>query len=329
MKDRKNKIVKTACSSVIAVCLATIAAGNYLVNYAITRQSNSDVRDVDNTLLKIDSDDALLKTVAENDKKEAEEGIAWQASTQFEEVYLESLDGLMLYGEFYPAREASHKYVLLIHGYKSDRTAMYGYAAHYWEQNYNILIVDQRSHGKSEGKYIGMGWLERKDMLQWITYLVDQDEEAQIALHGVSMGAATVMMTAGEDLPVQVKACIEDCGYSSVWDIMSSELNARFHLPEFPLLHIASGLSRIRAGYSFREASAVRQLKKCKIPMLFIHGTKDGFVPFSMLQKVYDAHPGKKDMYVVEGVDHCDAVNADVSQYYEKVFGFLSACGME
>lgn len=317
-----KKIIKMILASTVGVIMAIVAAGNYFMDYSITRQSKSGDRVVDNQLIE-DTESELQKTVRENQKKENELGQQWHERTPYEEVMIQTPDGLKLYGDFYPAKEENHKYLLAIHGYKVDKTAMYGYAAHYWEQGYHILTIDQRSHGKSEGKYIGMGWLERKDMLQWIDYLVEKDPNAQIVMHGVSMGAATVMMTAGEDLPVQVKACVEDCGFSSVWDIMSSELNARFHLPSFPLVHAASAISRLRAGYDFKEASSVEQLKKAKVPMLFIHGTKDGFVPFDMLQKVYDAHPGEKDIYVVEDVDHTDAVNADVEKYYDKVFSFL------
>lgn len=318
-----KKVIKVIFASAAAISIAVVAAGNYFMDYSITRQSNSGDRTVDNELIE-DTESLLQKTVKENQKKEAESGEKWHETTAYEEVSILTPDGLNLYGDFYPAKEENHKYLLAVHGYKVDKTAMYGYASHYWEQGYHVLTVDQRSHGKSEGKYIGMGWLERKDMLQWINYLIEKDPDAQIVMHGVSMGAATVMMTAGEELPPQVKACVEDCGFSSVWDIMSSELNARFHLPPFPLVHVASTISKLRAGYDFREASSVEQLKKAKVPMLFIHGTKDGFVPFYMLQKVYDAHPGEKEMYVVEDVDHTDAVNADVEKYYDRVFTFLN-----
>lgn len=323
MKIDAKKMTKIILLPVMALSVTTVAAGNYLVNYSITRQSNSGARAVDNALIQ-DDESELQKKVRDNQKNEEMLGNQWHNNTLYETVNIQSEDGLRLNGEFYPAKAESHKYLLAIHGYKMDKAAMYGYAAHYWEKGYHVLVVDQRSHGESEGKYIGMGWLERKDMLQWIDYLTDKDVQAQIVMHGVSMGAATVMMTAGEELPEQVKACVEDCGFSSVWDIMTSELKARFHLPAYPLVPVASVISKLRAGYDFKEASSVEQLKKAKVPMLFIHGTKDGFVPYYMLQMVYDAHPGAKDMYVVDGVDHTDAVNADVEKYYDKVFTFLN-----
>lgn len=318
-----KNIAKAVGVLLLAGCTGIVAGGNYFVDYSITRQSKSGDRNVANDMIA-DTEDELQLRVRENQQKESVAGNTWHSTTPHEELTIHTIDGLELYGDFYQAKEQSHKYLLAIHGYKMDKSAMYGYAAHYWEKGYHVLTVDQRSHGKSEGKYIGMGWLEREDMLQWIDAIVEMDEDAQIVMHGVSMGAATVMMTAGEELPDQVKACVEDCGFSSVWDIMSSELYARFKMPEFPIVYMASFFSKMRAGYDFKEASSVEQLKKAKVPMLFIHGTKDGFVPFYMLQRVYDAHPGQKDEYVVEGVDHTDAVNADVEKYYDKVFTFLA-----
>ena len=98
-----------------------------------------------------------------------------------------------------------------------------------WKRH--AVAPDLRACGESEGDYVGMGWLDRKDVLQWIDYIIEQDPEAKIVVHGISMGAATTMMTAGESTPDNVKAFVEDCGYTSVWDIFSSELQLRFGLP--------------------------------------------------------------------------------------------------
>ena len=102
------------------------------------------------------------------------------------------------------------------------------------------LTPDLRACGDTDGNYLGMGWLDRKDILSWIDWIVAQDSDARIVIHGISMGAATTMMTAGEDTPDQVVAFIEDCGYTSVWDTFSSELKLRFGMPEFPLMYTAN-----------------------------------------------------------------------------------------
>lgn len=146
-------------------------------------------------------------------------------------------------------------------------------AQHYYDAGFNVLTPDLRASGQSEGDYVGMGWLDRLDILDWVDWILTQDAAAQIVIHGVSMGAATTMMVAGEETPDAVVAFVEDCGYTSVWDVFSSELSLRFGLPEFPLLYSASALSSVMAGYSFEEASALEAVACSEKPMLFIHGT--------------------------------------------------------
>lgn len=149
---------------------------------------------------------------------------------------------------------------------------------------------------KSQGDYIGFGWPDRKDYVQWIEkVLTENGQQEQITLYGVSMGAATVMMTSGEKLPDNVKAIVEDCGYSTVNQELQYQLKELFNLPSFPLVNVTSGITKLRAGYFFGEASAVKQLQKNHLPMLFIHGENDTFVPFSMLDEVYNATQGPKE----------------------------------
>ena len=172
---------------------------------------------------------------------------------------------------------------------------------------------------------VGMGWLDRKDILDWTDWIIDRNPEAEIVIYGVSMGAATTMMTAGEDTPDQVKCFVEDCGYASVWDIFSNELKLRFGLPEFPILYTASALSSVEAGYSFQEASALEQVKKCEKPMLFIHGTADDFIPYEMMDTLYEAEPGtNKETLTAEGAGHGEAMYALGDQYWDKVFAFIN-----
>ncbi len=179
-------------------------------------------------------------------------------------VSITSGDGLKLVGDVFNTDSGSHKWLIAIHGYTGKREHMYSYARYYAEKGYNILTPDMRSHGDSEGKLIGMGWLDKDDVKLWIDYVFDMDPEAEIVLHGVSMGGATVMMTSGEDLPDNVKAIIDDCGYTSVWDEFTDEAKYLFNISQFPILHTASIISKVRAGYSFKEASAIDQVKRPK-----------------------------------------------------------------
>jgi fermentation-respiration switch protein FrsA (DUF1100 family) len=184
-------------------------------------------------------------------------------------------------------------------------------------------MPDARGHGRSEGDYIGFGWDERKDYLQWIDRVIKNDPASEIVLHGVSMGGATVMMTSGEKLPENVKAFIEDCGYSSVNGELSYQLKEMFNLPAFPLIPVTSLVTKVRAGYFFGEADAIKQLHKNTRPMLFIHGDKDDFVPYAMLDEVYNATKGPKEKYVVQGAKHAEALSKDPAMYQKKVTDFL------
>ena len=131
------------------------------------------------------------------------------------------------------------------------------------------------------------------------------------------------MMTAGEILPDNVRAVVDDCGYTSVWDIFSDELSYLYHLPDFPFLYTTDIISKIRVGYGFKEASALEQIKKTEVPVLFIHGTADSFVHTEMVYALYDACPTEKDLYLTEGAGHCDSLYIDSNTYAEKVFHFL------
>lgn len=181
-------------------------------------------------------------------------------SANGKDAYITSWDGLELHGLEIPAKEESHKYVIICHGYKSNALNMGGDAIRFREAGYHILAPDARGLGESEGNYIGMGWPERRDVVDWARRIIQEDGQARILLYGLSMGAATVMMAAGEeDLPTQVKAVIEDCGYTSVWEEFQVQIRKMCHLPAFPFLYIASAIMKRRAGYDLRRPAPLRR----------------------------------------------------------------------
>ena len=198
------------------------------------------------------------------------------------------------------------------------------YAENFYNMGYNVLVPDLRGHGKSEGDYIGMGWNDRKDILRWIDLILKENNNAEIILHGVSMGGATVMMTSGEELSENIKCIIEDCGYSSVVDEFEDKLKNIFNLPKTPILQVADLVSRVRAGYWFSDASSVSQLKKAKVPILFIHGDKDDFVPYDMLDKVYNAADVEKEKLVVEGAEHAKYAYVKPELYWNTISNFIN-----
>jgi fermentation-respiration switch protein FrsA (DUF1100 family) len=251
--------------------------------------------------------------------------IDWFDKKSYEEVSITSYDGLKLKGYFLKAKVPTTKTVILAHGYSSQGIYMAPYAEFYYEQyGYNVLMPDDRGHGDSEGNYIGFGWIDRKDYMNWIDYIINRiGQDSQIVLHGVSMGGSAVLMTSGETLPENVKAIVSDCAYTSVKDELAYQLKKMYNLPPFPILGSASLLTKILAGYSFEEGSALKQVSKSKTPILFIHGTGDRFVPFYMVTELYEACSSEKELFTVLNAGHGAAYTTDPDKYIKKVGNFI------
>lgn len=241
-----------------------------------------------------------------------------------EDVYITSDDGLKLHAHMLKNESSQENiFVITCHGFSSRGEHMAGFAKHFYDLGCHVLVPDARAHGTSEGDILGMGWLDRKDMLNWLQYIIEKIPDAKIVLHGVSMGGAAVMMTAGEAVPSNVKAVIEDCGYTSVYEIFAGQLKNVIKVFAVPLVNAASLVCKTKAGFDFKEASSVMQVKKCRIPILFIHGDKDSMVPYEMLQELYDAANCEKDMLVIKGADHASSNAADPELYWGAVKAFI------
>ena len=212
--------------------------------------------------------------------------------------------------------------MIMVHGYRGDGASIISPIKQMKKAGYNLLIPDLRGHGFSEGDYIGMGWDDREDIIQWIDYLLSKDPHASIILYGVSMGGATVMDVAGEKLPHQVKAIIEDCGYTSVWDIFKAHIDMN-NIESEVALHMASLVTKIRAGYYLEDVRPIEQVKKSQTPMLFIHGAEDNFVPFSMVNELYNAATCPKEKLVIQGAGHANSCSVNSELYYQTIFRFI------
>lgn len=308
VKKRRGAKITLIVLAVLAVLLAgaLLFAGNYLFRFALDPQFGGMIGSYEEGSLTLEGDSAWF---AENSQ----------------DRWLTSRDGLELHALYLP-REDSHKYAVICHGYGSVPQFGGRFAAKFYEMGYSVLAPAARAHELSGGRYASMGWLERRDIVDWVNTLVEQNPRAEVVLFGVSMGGATVMMTAGEaDLSPNVKCVIEDCGYSSVWDEFAGQLKELFGLPTFPVLDAASLVTQVRAGFGFKEASAVEQLKKTSLPMLFIHGEEDTFVPYAMLDVVYEACASPdKEKLSVPGAAHGEASWEAPELYWATVEAFLA-----
>ncbi len=234
-------------------------------------------------------------------------------------------DGYILKAYQILANNSEHKWIITIHGYRGQATDMSYYAYYFNNAGFNVLMPDLKGHGQSEGKYIGMGYSDRFDILKWINLIIEADPEAKIVLHGVSMGGATVMMTTGETLPSNVVCAIEDCGYSNVYKQFEFIVENVLDLPFKGLIMSAADLSaRANLKVSLKEMDSTTQLKKSTTPTLFIHGDADTFVPFYMLDEVYNANPDlEKQKLVVSGATHAYSATQDPDLYFSTVFAFI------
>ena len=231
--------------------------------------------------------------------------------------------GIVLKGTEYIKDEQINNWVIVLHGYRSNPESVISVGRHFSDKGYNVLIPYMRATGESEGEYIGMGWLDKDDLKCWIDLIIKQNNNANIVLHGSSMGAATVLMASGDELPNNVKAIIEDSGYTSVWDIFASEAKARFNLPAFPVLNMFEIVANYRAKYDIREASALEQVKKATTPILFIHGDSDDFVPEYMCEQLYEVANCKKNKLIIHGAGHTESRYKEPDTYYKNIFEFL------
>lgn len=294
---------------ILIVIIALYFIGNYFYNLALNPNTPKDMifGEPDNNTTK---DNNMNNWILKHSK--------------YTDEYINSFDNLKLHSYKILNETLSDKWAIIVHGYTCEGLRMSSYAENFYNAGFNIIIPDLRSHGLSEGNYIGMGWKDRLDIISWINYIIKENSNSKIVLLGVSMGAATVSMTSGEDLPSNVKAIIADCGYTCVSDQFSYQLKKLFSLPKFPIINASSLITKIKAGYSFKKASAIEQVKKSKTPILYIHGDIDDFVPYYMMDELYNATNSEKEKLTIKGAEHAKAADVNPNLYWNNVFNFIN-----
>lgn len=245
------------------------------------------------------------------------------------DVSITSFDGLKLHATYFPAPEENrtdNKIVICFHGYTGEGFSNHVAIADYFLKNgYAMLLPDARAHGESEGEYIGFGCPDRKDALGWIEWAIQEcGSDVKIMLHGTSMGGATVLMASGLELPENVKGIVSDCGFTSPKEVFTHVLNNMYHLPAFPAIQGADLINKKFAGYGMDECNAKREVQKATVPILFIHGSADTFVPTSMCHEIYDNCRSPKHMLIVEGASHAESYYKDTEAYEKALTEFAA-----
>ena len=305
------------CTIIIALLsLNGCLAGRFLCNYALLPEEHGNEFQADRD--KVESRYPGITNWYDN----------LHDSGVFRDTSLIGEGGFRLHGVYAPAPDPSRAQgtAIVVHGY-TDNYICYLHLARMYrdELNYNVMVPDLHFHGESEGRAVQMGWLDRFDVLRFARMAHDIWNDDFMVVHGVSMGGAISMMLSGDDdLPPYIRAFVEDCGYSSVWDQFAHNLKDSFHMPTFPILNSANIVCRNRYGWGFKEASSVNQLAKSDLPMLFIHGENDDFVPTEHVYKNYEAKTnGYKELWIAPGSKHAMAFKDHPQEYTEHVRAFL------
>ena len=220
---------------------------------------------------------------------------------------------------------------IMVHGYKDNCIDMMRYYyLHYEVLKRNVIVPEMLAHGLSQGEDVRFGWLDRLDFVQlWMPMAHSLWPEQNIVQHGLSMGAATTMMTSGEAIPdtLHVVGFIEDCGYTDTYTLFELQNAQQTNVPSFPMLNVADWLCGIIYGWRPSESSALKQVAKCKLPMLFIHGEDDQLIPVSMAKECFEAKTqGYRDLWIAPGTRHAATIHQYWEEYCQRVKAFIEAC---
>lgn len=312
-KVKKHRWWRWLIGIIVVIVVALFAAGSYFFNVVMVPGHKSFVSGSD----RITRSDPLYHQKM------------WFKQAHKQKWTMKSASGnYRLVADYIPAAKSTTKNVIILHGFMSKKERMGQYATMFHRLGYNVLLPDARAHGQSQGKYIGYGWPERYDVRKWADKLIAKNgQNSQIVIFGVSMGGATTMMTSGVKLPHQVKAFVEDCGYTSLDAELNYEAGNLYNIPgwlRWPLINTLSIINRVRNGYFTGQVNSVKMLHHNRRPMMFIHGGSDHFVPTKMVYKNYQATRGPKKLWVVKGAAHASSYDKHPVEYPKRVATFLN-----
>lgn len=284
-------------------------------------------------VLNMDLQNWLMKTgffVDEEEQKFWDEneiyqrGLAWYKEINPEILTVFSSLGRDMRADFIPAENPTDKWAVVIHGYSAKTDSMSHYAWKYHNQGYNVILPHMVGHDTDTVKYCSMGYHDKTVIKDWISYIVRRNPEAKILLHGVSMGSATTMLVTGEDIPQNVVCAIADCGYTSCRDEYVYQAKHMLRMPSV-VVDSANLASMRRKNFDFKECAPINAVKRSKTPTLFIHGADDDFVPYHMMQPLYDScNAPDKQMLTVPGAFHANSAFAGNALYWDTVDGFIA-----
>ena len=247
----------------------------------------------------------------------------WLKQQKVQDIFIRNRSNLCLHALWIPA-ENPQGTVVLAHGYRSSYLLDFAVVFDvYHKLGFHILVPEQRSHGKSEGKYITFGVKESEDMRDWLEYHNTHWGKLPVFLHGMSMGASTVLYLADAELPPNVQGIIADCGFTSAKDIIKRVYRKLIRFPAGPTIWVTDLFARIFAGFGLSQKDTRKSLRNSKVPVLMIHGMADDFVPCSMTQEGYAACSSEKELLLVAEATHGISFLKDPIGYTSAICYFL------
>lgn len=250
----------------------------------------------------------------------------WWKKQKKDELIVVNNEGLKLHA-FY-LENNSKKTAIVVHGYRCDYREMSSYAKMFFNMGYNVLVTVNRGHGKSEG-FIGMGYLDKNDILAWVNVMINKKTDTKIVLFGLSMGGTAVCMAAGEKLPNNVICIISDCAFENVYKQIAYVFNKKNSKFKLNLLNAFSKYIQKAYDFNLKEADAGLSLKNTTLPVMLIHGKEDNYVPINSALRLEERLPiYKKSIYFVESADHAMSYAVNQKKYEAKIREFLKKFGM-
>lgn len=309
MKKSRKRIIVTAAVIVGLLLVALVGGSGYFCYRTLNPDRMNDIHWLEEQYPHVVG---WIDSIRQNDR--------------LHDIYRPNARGEQLHALWLRAPQPTSRTAVLLHGYEGAAEAMFmiGYLYNH-DLGYNVLMPDLRGHGKSQPRAVSMGWTERGEVLDWIRTADSLfGPEARVVVHGISMGAAATMIVCGEEsLPASVRCAVEDCGYTSTYDIFHDAWGKQSRIPRFPLFQLSDLWCRILYGWSFREASPLEAVGRSRVPMMFIHGDRDSVVPVEMVYRLYEAKSGEKVLWVLPGVDHGAAYLEDPKEYTRRVGEFV------
>lgn len=322
---RKRRVVKAVLFIFLVLFLVYVVLVYFLVSACLVPSFMDRLNAFEDITRKCYAEQVQTTEIMENKNRLLADTAEWLETAARKKLSVQTEDGYTLIAAEFEAKGESDKWVLLLHGYTGWKEEMYQFAYWYYEQGFHVLVPDLRCQGESGGDFIGMGWTDHYDCELWIDYILSCTPDAQIVLHGQSMGAAAALIMAGAERPSDhIAAVVSDSAYTDAYSMFGNKISEWFSLPAFPFVDSACLMLRLRGGYNLRDASALRAVTESRVPTLFIHGDEDRMISVDMSYELYEAASGEKEIFIVEGAGHGQTQDKDPDVYYGRIADFLA-----